>query len=129
MKSLNFANGYKEYMINNDPNKVIRINSSDLGIVKRAREAQEKINSIILSNDTETDAEMLNTTVREQLDYIFGAGVSDIAFGSTNVMSIAGGAPIFQNFIDAILPIIEEDITKEKELSDKRISNYTSRVK
>ena len=35
MESLKFDEGYKEYMINDDPDRVIRINPSDLNMWQR----------------------------------------------------------------------------------------------
>lgn len=36
MESLKFDEGYKEYMINDDPDRVIRINPSDLNMCSAA---------------------------------------------------------------------------------------------
>lgn len=38
--NINFNDGYEEITINNDPDKVIRINTNDFGILGRIQRAQ-----------------------------------------------------------------------------------------
>ena len=47
MQSINFNSGnYKEYAINGDENRVIRINVSDVGIITRIQDAMSNADNI-----------------------------------------------------------------------------------
>ena len=112
MKSLNFDSGVKEYEINGDPNRVLRINPTDFGIVDRINKAKGELDKV----------------VRTQIDEIFGAGSADIIFGETNSASFAGGQPVFLNFLDCIIPEIERVVGEERKKSAVKIQKYTSQV-
>ena len=130
--NLDFDSGIKEYTINGDPNRVIRINPSDFGIVARAEKAKAELEKLHIDPGEEHMSEALTTmdkSVREQIDLIFGEGTAKKAFGEINCTSLAGGSPIFMNFLNAILPEIEKVVGEEKRKSDARIAKYTSRVK
>ena len=130
--NLSFESGIKEYTINGDPNRVIRINPSDFGIVARAEKAKTALEKLHIDPGEEHMSEVLiamDKTVREQIDLIFGEGTAETAFGDINCTSLAGGSPIFMNFLNAILPEIEKVVGEEKRKSDARIEKYTSRVK
>ena len=43
MKSINFETGYKEFTINDDPERVIRFNPTDADILQRFRKALDDI--------------------------------------------------------------------------------------
>ena len=116
MKSINYQSGnYKEYALNGDENNTIRINVSDFGIITRFNEAREKISRLCdtFSGDDVSveDITEADESIRNQIDYIFGAEVAAKAFGSTNCISInQSGKPICIAFLEALLPILEHDI-------------------
>lgn len=130
--NLNFDSGIKEYTINGDPSRVIRINPSDFGIIERAEKAKAALEKLSIDPGEEHYAEAvlsMDRAVREQIDAIFGEGTSQTAFGDVNCVSLAGGSPIFLNFLNAILPEVEKAISDERKKSDANIKKYTSRVK
>ena len=43
MQSIRFDDGYKEFMINDDPDRVIRFNPADYGIIERFNTARKDI--------------------------------------------------------------------------------------
>lgn len=130
--NLSFDSGIKEYTINGDPSRVIRINPSDFGIIERAEKAKAVLDNLSIDPGEEHYAEAvlsMDRAVREQIDAIFGEGTSQTAFGDVNCVSLAGGSPIFLNFLNAILPEVEKAITAERKKSEANIKKYTSRVK
>ena len=149
MQSLRFDDGYKEFMINDDPNRVIRFNPADYGIIERFNTARkniltemEKIQSDIDINpdgtpnvpedELEEAAEMLGKTrklICDQVDYIFGSPVSESAFGTQSPLSSVKGLPLFERFIRAAQPFIEKEVKAEQLASQKRINKYTKQVK
>lgn len=135
MESLKFESPYKEYSINGDESRILRINTSDMNIITRMNKAEkelqkiaDKCNSATADNAIET-LSYLDNEVRKQINYVFDGDVSDIIFGNTNCISLAGGKPIFENFLEAVLPIIKEDISTEQKKIERKVSKYTSKVK
>lgn len=127
MKSLNFDSGVKEYEINGDPNRVLRINPSDFGIIERINKAKDELDKLHITSDLNGMTE-LDKVVRTQIDKIFGTGSADVIFGETNSASFAGGQPIFANFLECIAPEITRVIEEEKKKSATKIKKYTSQV-
>lgn len=137
MPNLVFNKGYKEYDINGDKDCVIRVYTSDWGIIGRIAELKERIVAKVrtlknVGDDFETAMNELNRVEREvraEVDTAFGSPVSDAAFGEVNCLSFAGGQPIALNFLEAILPEIQKDLEAETEQAHQRISKYTDAAK
>ena len=140
MRSLNFNTGIKEFDINGDKNKIIRIDTTDINLGQRIEKAQKELEKIAKKYEIVVKSGKLekkpfevmtkyDKLVREQIDYMFDSPVSEIVFGNTNSLSVCGGNPLFENFLNAILPEIENDINEEQKNSAKRIEKYTSQVK
>lgn len=140
MRSLNFNTGIKEFDINGDKNRIIRIDTTDLNLGDRIETGRKELRKLAkkfetLTKTTNSDDKMLkiiddyDKQVRQQIDYMFDSPVSDIAFGNTNCLSVSGGNMLFENFLNALLPEIEKDIKDEEKASKKRIEKYTSQVK
>ena len=149
MQSIRFDDGYKEFMINDDPNRVIRFNPSDYGIIERFNTARKDIlNEIeklqkdfdikpdgtpdVPDDELEEAAEMMSKVrklICDKVDYIFGNPVSEIAFGNQSPLSSIKGIPLFERFIRAAQPYIEEEVKKEQQASQKRVEKYTKQVK
>lgn len=132
MPNLVFNKGYKEYDINGDKDCVIRVYTSDWGIIGRIAELREKIVARVrtlknVSDDFETAMNEINRVerdVRAEVDAAFGSPVSEKAFGSVNCLSFAGGQPIVLNFLEAILPEIRKDLEAETQQANERIAKY-----
>jgi hypothetical protein len=146
MQSIKFDDGFKEFMINDDPSRVIRFNPADYGIIERFDKARKEIAAEVdkiqedinikpdgsAEDDLGEAADLLDRTnklIRDKIDYIFDSQVSDIAFGRQSPLSSVKGLPLFERFIRAAQPYIEKEVRKEQEASQKRISKYTSQVK
>lgn len=125
--------------MNDDKNNVIRINTADFGILDRAEKAQaklaelqekaEKIQNIDGTNEPKYSVlGEIDKAIREQIDYVFGAEVSTPAFGSAYCFSLCDGVPMFENFINALLPVIEADCKAEAEKAKSNISKYTNQA-
>lgn len=137
--NINLSDGFKEVTINNDPNRVIRINPSDIGLIKRFEEASPKIEALIEKyGEVKEELPMeeiakitseIDAEARKQLDYIVGAPVSDTAFGTANCLSLAGGQTIFENFLEAYVSYMEPVVKAEYKKSRQRVSKYTSQAK
>jgi len=149
MQSLRFDEGYKEFMINDDPNRVIRFNPADYGIIERFNKARKDIiaemekiqKDFDLKPDGSPDVpedeleeaagiiEKVRKLICDKIDYIFGNPVSEVVFGTQSPLSSVKGVPLFERFIQAAQPFIEAEVKAEQEASKKRIEKYTKQVK
>ena len=141
--SINFDEGYKEYLINDDENRVIRVDTADYGILTRAHKANDAIQARVKDFDIDIGAdgraltdddtaiaevEALEAFIRAQVDYIFDAPVSGVAFGNKNALSTRKGVMLYERFINAIMPIIEKDLEAENKASQARVDRYTKQA-
>ncbi len=119
MQSIDFNSGnYKEYAINGDENRVIRINVSDVGIITRIQDAMSKADNIaeeVSEREKNEDRTQLlkeyDQRVREMVNDIFGSDVCTAALGSVNVFSMASnGKPVLVNFLEALLAVVVQEI-------------------
>lgn len=135
MENLNFENGYKEYSINGDESKVIRFRPTDFAINNRVDKAIKEIEKISRKYSQINDRDAFDSIikcdeeVKEQINYIFGSDVCSIVFEGANCMSISKGVPLYQHFINAVVPLIKKEVSEEQKKSDNIIKKYTSQVK
>lgn len=126
MKKFTIDTGIEEFEINEG--KILRFNPSDINLYKRFIDAQDEILTVekrlvekaeatgdnvtgemVILLLSEADAEM-----KEILNRVFGEGndFNDI-FEGVNLMSVAtNGERVVTNFLEAILPTIEEGAKK-----------------
>lgn len=138
MKSLNFDTGVNEYLINGDESKVIRIDTTDFALFDRAKKASEiidKLSNDYRNADVKTDEQAneifvkADKDIREQINYIFGYDVSTVVFGITNCVSVTkSGHMLFENFLNAVIPVIKEDMQEAMKKQNERVNKYTSQV-
>ena len=140
MENLKFEIPYKEYSINGDESKVIRINTTDFAIFDRLKKAMKQIDDIAKEYENvapKTDAEAndlfvsADKKVREQINYIFDSDVPTVAFGNANCFTVvlSNMQPLFYNCLNAIVPVIKKDLEKVMSKSNKNVSKYTSQLK
>ena len=55
--------------------------------------------------------------------------IADTLFGSVNAYSAANGAPIWQNFMTAIIEQFDEAVKREQALADEKIRKYTQKYR
>lgn len=111
MESLKFDEGYKEYMINDNPDRVIRINPSDLNMWQRCMDEMEKLGhvkdelqgNVKLLEDGTVDPTDENASaewkkaeqgVKDCFNAIFNADVYDILFNGQSPFSPVKGGKI-----------------------------------
>ena len=133
MQSISFDEGYKEFAINGDENRVIRFNPKDFGILTRMEETfsdfgelEQKLKDSTEENFTSVLKEA-EETVYAKMDSIVNADVHDIIFNHQSPISLVGGEFLFMRVINAIVPIVEKEVKKEMQASEKRMSKYTGK--
>lgn len=124
MKSIDFDSGYKTYAINGDENCVIRINTTDFNLPKRLKDAYDSIQETIGEYEGKNSAEDIaafDVKVRKIINEAFGSDICTPAFGSANLFSITNnGNYIFENFLEALLPVIQADIEEAAQAAQVR---------
>lgn len=145
MQNLQFDDGYKEFSINGDESRVIRFNPRDFAILERIKESYEMIEAASVSaEDAELnpDGSPLNElseaadivkrfddTVKEAINHIFNSDVSTAVFGKQSPLSLIGGSPLYEKFLETVIPVIRKEVEAESKKSRERIGKYTSQVK
>lgn len=131
MGALNFQTTRKTYTVNDgaeisfDPTDINFVNRLfDLvdKLEKRQKEEPARDTGDIFAAAARMDAEM-----RAEIDVVFGEPICEKVFGSTNVLSPAGGLPVCMNFLLAVIDEIDaasEQETKHSPRVDAYIQKY-----
>lgn len=125
---------YKEYVLNGDENNVLRIATSDYGIIERLYKAQEDITAMydkiskLKNPDVHILAEM-DSEARRIVNAVFDDDVCTKAFGGKNCLSEASnGKAMLLNFLEAVVPEIMEDFKGGMKSLQKNTAKYTAAV-
>lgn len=86
--------------------------------VERALKSVENMRGFFLSM-RELDMEM-----REYIDGIFGAPVCAAVFGDMNIYALAGGAPVWANFLFTLWDRLDSNLTRESKIKNPKIQKY-----
>ena len=135
MQSISFDEGYKEFAINNDENRVIRFNPKDFGILTRMEDTLSDFEALEKKLKDGNEEEFTNNlreaekVVHEKIDSIFNANVHEIIFNHQSPISLVGGEFLFMRVIEALVPIVEKEVKYEMHKSEKRMSKYTEKYK
>ena len=123
MKQINFDSGIREYGVNGDESRVIRIMISDMNLGKRIADMESRVTELAdkYRSVTEPDAEQLaalDLDVRSVINESLGCDVCTPAFGAVNCCSpVAGGKLLFEGFLKALTEQIKADIAELKPAS------------
>lgn len=142
MASIKFEEGYRTYDINGDPNRVIKVATTDFAIINRFKDAEANIKAkvkeyekININPDGTAEADTdeaiaaigeLTRFIEEQINYIFNSDIAGIVFNGQSCLSTYHGVPLYERFINAIIPEIEKDLKSETKASQDRINKYTT---
>ena len=151
MQSLNFDDGLKSFAINGDESRVIRFNPADPDLIIRYDKARKRIKEMSTENlaavkldgsgnllSKEEDGyreaaqalEEVNQTIREALKDLFVSDVYDIVFmGTSPFAGTSDGGFVFEAFMEAVKPILENGIAEYRTASEKRMEKYTKGYK
>lgn len=121
MQKITFDTGIKTYQIND--NGILRFNPSDPNLYKRFKDLRVEIEQIQKdyserSKTTESGEDAIDLLaeydahVKKSLSHVFGEENDfDSILGGANVMAVASnGELVITNFLDAMLPIVEEGV-------------------
>lgn len=134
------ATSKKKIRINGDNNKILEINTSDLGLLGRLEETYPKLNklsqeaSLALSETNEEDtqkiAEILaniNTEMCKYLDYIFDSNVSELCSDGGTMYDLFNGKFRFEHIIEVLGEQYETNLKSEIHKAQQRLKKHTSK--
>ncbi|MBE6129555.1 MAG: hypothetical protein E7185_09800 [Erysipelotrichaceae bacterium] len=138
--NISFEEGYKEFTINNDPKRILRVNVGDIGLIDRMeksiKEMKEKISEIDdIKIDVNGNAESalaeeaeavrkVNSIMRKSFDSIFYPGASNIVFGKQNPIALVKGKTIYELFLESFAKTVKPMIEEEARHSEERVNKY-----
>lgn len=148
--TLNISGAVRQrFLINGDPNKVLEINTTDLGVIERIRkyfpklqELEQKFSEIkieqVESEDEDTiDFEKMkefsdklsecDKDMRKYLDLIFDANVSEVCDCGGTMYDPVNGQLRYASIISDISGVYGEDFTKELNKMNKKRETNTSK--
>ncbi len=67
--------------------------------------------------------------MREMIDEALATPVSDELFGAMNVYAMAGGLPVWANFLLAIMDEVDTSFAREQKATNPRLARYTEKYK
>lgn len=121
---------------------VIAFNPADFNILKRFDDAKKKIEKaqLNINEDIELDdsgnpkeieyikiVNKVNKIICDAIDYIFDAQISKIVFGNKSPLAIIGGKLLFEVFLEAVQPIIQNRVGESMKNTEIKTSKYTSK--
>lgn len=135
MRELNFDTGLVTYVVNGKCE--ISFNPADVAFVDRLfktfdslaqRQDHAEVEKQTASGaDLFALAEQRDKYMREQIDNVFGEPVSDLIFGKMSVYALAGGLPLWCNFLMAVIDEIDSAIQEEQRVASPRVDKYMAK--
>ena len=135
-KTINIQTNRKEIAIQRDGENVgsIYFSPSDFSIIKRLREVQKKLADFkVFVEDKENLDEMLEEAdradkeFRDAIDYAFDYPCSDVVFGAGYSFTTRKGVSALEQFLEAAIDYIADEVDKEAKASQKRQDKYLSK--
>lgn len=136
VKSLNFESGLVTYNINGKCQ--VSFNPTDSNFVERLYLAFEDLDKKQESYKTQVEklsdkreifdfARERDVEMRQVIDGLFDAPVSDSLFGGMSVYAVAGGLPVWCNLMLAVMDEIDTTFSREQKATNPRIAKYTEK--
>lgn len=128
----------KRFRIDGDDSRILELNTSDMNILLRLDEVEERLNKLadsvtFDSNDDEHAEEnvkkLLSTDkeMRELMDYLFDSNVSDICAPSGSMYDPFNGKYRFEHIIETLFTLYEDNIAAEYKKMSKNVQKHTAK--
>ena len=135
MSELNFETGLVTYKVNGQHE--VSFNPADVAFVKRLFNTFDNLSKqqdeIELGDNEITGAELFELVeqrekkMRDDIDSIFETKVCDAIFGKVSVFALAGGLPLWCNFLMAVIDKVDAAVEEEQKLSSPRVAKYMAK--
>ena len=137
MKELKIETGVEEYDLNGkckvyfnpaDPAFADKLYTAFANL-REKQDSQKTDTSKMNARETFDYLNALDAEMREIIDGVFGQPVCAPLFGEVSVYAIAGGAPLWMNFILAIIDELDDGVKREKAFHSEKLAKYTQKYK
>lgn len=125
MRELNFDTGLTEYQVNGGA--VIRFNPADTEFVKGLHHLFEELGQEqeqSAGEDVFAAIDRRDAAMRQKIDGLFGPGTCQAVFADRGVYGLAGGLPLWANFLLAVLDEVETVIRAQEQAASPRVAYY-----
>ena len=138
MKELQFDTGLVTYKVNGTCE--ITFNPGDIGFVKKLFDLFDRLSSRQDTAEKESEkdvdgrklfelTEKWDAEMRSDIDQLFGENVSRALFPQVSVLALAGGFPLWANFLVAIIDEIDGNLAQEEQKAGARVDKYMKKYK
>lgn len=137
----------QRFRINKDNSKILELNTRDMGIAHRLSVTYPQLNQLMdevaeefqklpdeVDEVSDKDFEKIGNAVkkiddimREKLDYIFDAPVSEVCGDGGSMWDPIDGAFRYEHIIDKLAPLYETNLSREFSKMRQRVSDKTSK--
>ena len=129
MSNLSFDSGLRSFTINNDPDRVIRFDPTDIGMIDRLENAANKIQKMANNMPEDTDPRAairsLDTFARECVDEVFPEPVCDTVFGKACCVSVTPSGDLqVVSFLHSVVEEIKSSMASANRAAEKRQAKY-----
>lgn len=135
MSELNFDTGVVTYKVNGQCE--ISFSPADVAFVRRlfnTFDSLSKQQDAIEGENQDIDGiklfelvEQREKKMRADIDDVFGDTVCDKLFGKVSVFALAGGLPLWCNFLMAVIDKIDAAIEEEQKQASPRVAKYMAK--
>ena len=134
MKTLNVNTGIITYTVNDSceisfnptnpefAGKIVRAFQRCTEIAQGAKENYGEDFEALMALTEKMDAE-----TRKEIDAAFDEPVCDKVFGRTNVLSFAGGLPVWANFLMVVIDEIDRNLPEEEKKARPAVQKYVKK--
>lgn len=131
----------KRIRIDNDDNKILELNTSDLNIIVRLQEVYPKLTELAvtagidkINTDTEEGMEELVTKLkeidakmREYIDYVFNSNVSELCAADGSMYDPFNGQFRFEFIIDKLFSVYDDNFGQEFKKMQRNVQKHTNK--
>lgn len=135
----------KRFRIDGDDNRILELNTSDLGVLSRIKEAYPKLqelNERAIQDWPNSDADHvgeedyeavvnvlkgIDTEMRQLIDYIFNSNVSEVCAPDGTMYDPIDGQFRFEHIINCLVALYENNIDLEVKQISNRVKKYTDK--
>lgn len=119
--------------INGRDDSILELNLSDINIVTRLQEGYAKLDKLfnymkeldIKEDNFSTSLHDIDTQMRDAIDYIFDAPVSEVCCRQGTMFDLTDGEYRFEHIVNTLLNLYGTNIANEFEQMKKRIKKHT----
>lgn len=141
----------KKFRIEGDNNRILELNVSDLNIMSRLKEGYPKLNDLFAEAKSKIESipedidgidlistfadrlEEIDKEMREIIDFIFDANVSQVCAPSGNMYDPVAGSFRYMHIIDVVSTLytngLNAEFNKMKNRVERRASKYSNKKK